>query len=194
MIADWCADSKARRPHTPARPGNSPASWLLIAGHETTVSQISNCVVTLFRHPDQARLLAERADLLPRAVEELLRYSRLFSSLLSRVAFQDLTLGQTKISAGQTVVPLIAVANRDPSVFPEPDRFDITRTGPAPHVAFGHGPHYCLGAQLAHLELRIALSALLARFPTLAPATNLADLHWKAGLAMRALHSLPITG
>jgi cytochrome P450 len=179
--------------HLTASELSSNIQLLLIAGHETTVSQIGNCVVTLFRHPEQARLLAERPDLLPRAVDELLRYSRLFSSLLPRVTLQEVTLGDTRISAGQTVIPLIAVANRDPSVFTEPDRFDITRTGPAPHVAFGHGPHYCLGAQLAQLELRVALGALLGRFPTLAPATDLADLHWKAGLAMRALHSLPVT-
>jgi cytochrome P450 len=172
---------------------SSNIQLLLIAGHETTVNQIGNSVVTLFRHPDQARLLADRAELLPRAVPELLRYSRLFSSLLPRVALEDLTLGETAIGAGDTVIPMIAVANRDPEVFTDPDRFDITRTAPAPHLAFGHGPHYCLGAQLAHLELQVALGALLGRFPTLAPATDLADLSWKPGLAMRALHTLPVT-
>lgn len=172
---------------------SSNIQLLLIAGHETTVSQIGNCVVTLFRHPVQARLLAERPDLLPRAVDELLRYSRLFSSLLPRITLEDVTLGGTTISAGEAVIPLIAVANRDPGVFTDPNRFDITRTGPTPHVALGHGPHYCLGAQLAHLELRVALGALFGRFRTLAPAIDLADLRWKSGLAMRSLHSLPVT-
>ncbi|HEU5473618.1 MAG TPA: cytochrome P450 [Actinophytocola sp.] len=179
--------------HLSAAELSSNIQLLLIAGHETTVNQIGNSVVTLFRHPEQARLLAQRPDLRPRAVDELLRYSRLFSSLLPRITLQDLTLGDTRISAGDAVIPLIAVANRDPAAFPDPNRFDITRTGPAPHVALGHGPHYCLGAQLAQLELRIALGALLDRFPTLAPATDLADLRWKPGLAMRALHNLPVT-
>jgi cytochrome P450 len=166
---------------------------LLIAGHETTVSQLGNSVVTLFQNPDQARLLASRPQLLPGAVQELLRHSRLFSAVLPRVATQDVPLGGAVVRSGQAVVPLIAVANRDPDAFPEPHRFDITRTGPAPHLALGHGPHHCLGGVLARLELQLAIGALWRRFPTLAPAVDLADLSWKSGLAVRALHSLPVT-
>jgi cytochrome P450 len=166
---------------------------LLIAGHETTVSQIGNCVATLFQHPEQAKLLAERPELLPHAVDELLRYSRLLTTILPRVATEDVPLGKTMVRTGEAVLPLIAVANRDPEVFPEPHRFNVTRTDPAPHVAFGHGPHYCLGTALAHLELQIALGSLLGRFPTLAPAVELADLPWKPGLAIRSLSALPVT-
>lgn len=166
---------------------------LLIAGHETTVSQLGNCVVTLFRHPDQAALLTSRPELLDGAVDELLRYSRLFSAVLPRVATEEVSLGDTVIRPGEVVVPLISVANRDPAAFDEPNRFDITRTGPAPHTAFGHGPHFCLGAQLARLELRIALGELWRRFPALAPAVELDDLEWKSGLAIRSLRALPVT-
>ena len=122
-----------------------------------------------------------------------MRYSRLLSAILPRIATQDVLLGETTIREGEVVVPLITVANRDPDAFPEPHRFDVTRTGPAPHLAFGHGPHYCLGAALAHLELQIALGSLLDRFPALAPAVELTDLPWKAGLAIRSLSALPVT-
>jgi cytochrome P450 len=171
----------------------SNVQLLLIAGHETTVSQIGNCVVTLMRHPQQTALLRARPELLQPAVDELLRHSKLLTTALPRVATADVQLGDTRIQAGEAVLPLIAVANRDPTVFPEPHRFDITRTGPAPHVGLGHGPHFCLGAQLARLELRTALDALLTRFPALAPAVSLDDLDWKAGMSTRSLNTLPIT-
>jgi len=109
----------------------SNVQLLLIAGHETTVSQIGNCVITLLRHPDQI------------TVDELLRHSKLISSTMPRVATEDTVIGDTPIRAGEAVIPLIATANRDPGAFPDPDRFDITRTSPAPHLGFGHGPHYC---------------------------------------------------
>jgi cytochrome P450 len=179
--------------HLTAAELTSNIQLLLIAGHETTVNQISNSVVTLFKHPDQASLLAKQPQLRPRAVQELLRYSRLLSAVLPRVATADVPLGDVVIRAGEAVVPLIAVANRDPDAFPDPNRFDITRTGPAPHMAFGHGPHYCIGAPLAQLELQIALGALWDRFPSLAPAVDLDDLSWKPGLAVRAVRALPVT-
>jgi cytochrome P450 len=171
----------------------SNVQLLLIAGHETTVSQIGNAVFTLLRHPDQVRMLVERPELLPGAVEEIMRYSRLTASTLPRVAVADVSVGDVVIRAGEAVIPLISVANRDPAVFGDPHRFDITRTPSAPHVAFGHGPHFCLGAQLAQLELRCAIGALFGRFPTLAPAVELAALRWKTGLSVRALHALPVT-
>jgi cytochrome P450 len=165
---------------------------LLMAGHETTVSQIGNSVVTLFQHPQQADLLRERPELLPRAVDELLRHSRLTTSTMPRVAVEDVPLGGEVIRAGEAVIPLIAVANRDPAAFPDPHRFDITRTSPAPHVALGHGPHFCLGAQLARLELQVAIGSLLTRFPNLAPAVDLAELDWKTGLSTRSVQALPV--
>jgi cytochrome P450 len=171
----------------------SNVQLLLIAGHETTVSQIGNCVVTLMRHPEQAALLRDRPELLPQAVDELLRHSKLVTTTTPRVATADVQLGDTTIRAGETVLALIAVANRDPAAFPDPHRFDITRTGPAPHLGLGHGPHFCLGAPLARLELQIAVGSLLTRFPTLAPAVPLDELDWKPGLSTRSLNALPVT-
>ena len=171
----------------------SNVQLLLIAGHETTVSQIGNSMVTLFQHPDQMALLRDQPELLPRAVDELLRHSKLVASTLPRIAVEDAMVGQTLVQTGEAVIPLVAVANRDPEAFPDPHRFDITRTGPAPHLGLGHGPHFCLGAQLARLELQSAIGALLTRFPTLAPAADLDTLQWKTGLSTRSLHSLPIT-
>lgn len=171
----------------------SNVQLLLIAGHETTVSQIGNSVVTLFQHPDQYRMLAQRPELLPGAVDELLRHSKLVTSLLPRVTTEDALLAGTLIRAGEAVIPVVAVANRDPEAFPDPHRFDITRSGPAQHLGLGHGPHFCLGAQLAKLELQVTLGALSTRFPTLAPAVPLAELDWKPGLSTRSVRALPVT-
>jgi cytochrome P450 len=171
----------------------SNVQLLLIAGHETTVSQIGNSVVTLLQHPEQTALLRKNPELLPQAVDELLRYSKLAQATMSRVTTEDVAIGDVVIRAGEGLLPLIAVANRDPKAFPDPNRFDITREGPTPHLGLGHGPHYCLGAQLAQLELRVAIGALLERFPGLAPAVDLGDLDWKTGLSVRALHTLPVT-
>ncbi|ADJ47381.1 cytochrome P450 [Amycolatopsis mediterranei S699] len=171
----------------------SNVQLLLIAGHETTVSQIGNSLVTLFGHPDQLKLLRERPELLPGAVEELLRHSKLTTSTLPRVAVRDVMVGDTLVRAGEAVIPVIAVANRDPAAFPEPHRFDISRTGPAPHVGLGHGPHYCLGAQLAKLELHVAIGGLLSRFPAVWPAVDLDELDWKPGLSTRSVRALPVT-
>jgi cytochrome P450 len=171
----------------------SNVQLLLVAGHETTVSQIGNSVVTLMHHPEQAALLRERPELLSPGVDELLRHSKLTTATVPRIATEDVLVGGTVIRAGEAAVPILSVANRDPAAFPDPHRFDVTRTGPAPHVGLGHGPHFCLGAQLARLELRVALGALLTRFPTLSPAVDLADLDWKEGLSTRALRTLPVT-
>jgi len=166
---------------------------LLIGGHETTVNQLGNSLVALFRHPDQLALLRDRPDLVGPAVEELLRYARLMSSTLPRVAVQDVELGGRLIRAGEGVIAMLAAANQDPAVFTAPDRLDIARTSPAQHLGFGHGPHFCLGAHLARFELRTALTNLLARFPNLAPAVDLSELVWKDGMPIRALRTLPVT-
>jgi cytochrome P450 len=171
----------------------SNVQLLLIAGHETTVNQIGNSIVTLFQHPEQTALLRKNPDLLPQAADELLRFSKLTTSTMPRITTEDVMLGDVVVQAGEGVIPLIAVANRDPAVFPDPHRFDITRTDPASHLGMGYGPHYCLGAQLARLELRVVIGALLARFPDLAPAVDIADLNWKTGLSVRTLHALPVT-
>jgi cytochrome P450 len=165
---------------------------LLVAGHETTVSQLGNSLAALFRHPDQLALLRDRPELAGAAVEELIRYARLMSSLLPRVAVRDVELAGVPIRAGEGVIALSAAANQDPAAYPAPGRLDIARAAPAPHLGFGHGPHFCLGAHLARLELHTALTGLLARFPTLA-AVDVAALTWKEGTPFRSLRALPVT-
>ncbi|MFJ1756426.1 cytochrome P450 [Kitasatospora sp. NPDC088134] len=136
---------------------------LLIAGHETTTHFIGNAALALLRHPRAADELRARPDLIPAAVEELLRYDSPVQLMLRR-ARHDLDLAGRRITAGQAVLLVCGAANRDPAVFPDPDRLDFHRPA-GRHVAFGHGPHFCLGAALARLEGTIALEALLTRLP-----------------------------
>ncbi|TMQ95631.1 cytochrome P450 [Actinomadura soli] len=143
---------------------------LLNAGHETTVNLIGNAVLALLRHPEQFDRLRADAALAPAAVEEVLRYDAPVQ-MTTRVVRQDGRLGDTDLRAGDTVLLLLGAAGRDPDVYPDPDRFDIGREHAAPHLAFSAGPHFCLGAGLARLEVAIALElfgALLVR-PRLRP-------------------------
>jgi cytochrome P450 len=164
---------------------------LLVAGHDTSVNQLGNFFVTLFRHPDQLKLLRDDPSLAGRAVEELMRYTKLFSSSEPRVTTEPVELAGVALPGDAPVLPVITAANRDPAVYPEPDRLDLTRDG-APHVGFGHGPHFCLGAQLARLELRVALAITIERFPGLRPAGDLDELTYDTGSVLRSLNSLPV--
>lgn len=168
------------------------AAGLLAAGYETTATQIPNFVYALLMHPDQLELLVARPELVPGAVEELMRYVPLTAKVtVPRFATQDVPLSGGTIEAGQWVFAARSAANRDPRVFSEPDRLDITRQ-PNPHVGFGHGIHHCLGAQLARLELQVALSVLLERLPGLSLNVPEEQLSWRAGNALRGLVALPI--
>ena len=169
------------------------AAGLLAAGHETTVTQISNFVYVLLTHPEQLAALRARPELVPAAVEELLRYVPLgAAAAFARYATEDLELGGVHIRAGDPVIAAMHSANRDATVFDEPDRFDIAR-GAGPHVGFGHGVHHCLGAQLARMELQVALGTLLDRLPGLALAVDDKELEWKSGQLVRGLRGLPVT-
>ncbi len=123
---------------------------LLAAGHETTANLIGNGTLALFEHPEQLDWLARHPHLAPQAVEELLRYDSPVQ-VASRVARSDLTLNGIPVLEGQQALIVLGAANRDPSHYPEPDRLDLTRAG-AQHLAFGNGPHFCVGAGLARLE------------------------------------------
>jgi cytochrome P450 len=123
---------------------------LLAAGHETTANLIGNGTLALLAHPDQLDWLAQHPDLTPQAVEELLRYDSP-AQVASRIALTDLVLGQTKIGRGEQALIVLGAGNRDPARYTDPDRLDLTRTG-TPHLAFGGGPHFCVGAGLARLE------------------------------------------
>ena len=132
---------------------------LLVAGHETTTNLLSNSAVVLARHPESRRQLADHSELVPAAVEELLRYDSPVQGL-ARTLTRPIDLHGQRMNAGDTVLLLFGSANRDDWAFPEADCFNIHRA-PERQVAFGRGIHFCLGAALARLEARIALEALL---------------------------------
>jgi cytochrome P450 len=167
----------------------SNAFLLLVAGHETTVNLIGNGTLELLRHPDQLDRLRDRPELMESAVEEMLRFNGPVEATPLRYASADLDLGGVAIPRGEAVLPVLLAANRDPASFPEPDRFDVARD-PNRHLGFGHGSHYCLGAQLARLEARIALTALIQRFPRLSLATD--RLEWLPSLNIRGVRRLPV--
>jgi cytochrome P450 family 142 subfamily A polypeptide 1 len=138
---------------------------LLIGGDETTRHVISGGTHELLRHPDQLKLLGGAPSRIPAAVEEMLRWVSPIKGMARTVTGQVELAGRT-LGAGDRVLLLYPSANRDADAFPDPDRFDVTRT-PNDHVAFGHGPHFCLGASLARLEMRVMLERLLERLPDL---------------------------
>ncbi|MGW0534058.1 cytochrome P450 [Streptomyces sp. NPDC003032] len=165
---------------------------LLVAGYETTSNQIGNFVHLLLTHPGQLALLRERPELLPQAVEELLRFTPLsVSAAFPRYAAAPVKLGDEVVAEGQPVLTSTSEANRDPRVFEDPDRLDITRpiTG---HLGFGWGAHHCVGASLARMELQVALGCLLDRLPGLRLAVDAEDVTWKRNLLFRGPGELPI--
>lgn len=168
------------------------AAQLLPAGYETTAGEIANFVFVLLCHPDQLELLRGRPDLIPTAVEELLRYVPLTSgNTLPRYATEAVELSGGTVPAGSWVLFSAEAADRDPRVFAEPDRLDLTRS-PNPHMAFGVGQHTCLGAHLARMELQVALGSLLRRLPGLRLAVPAGDLRWKMGTTVQGPVALPV--
>ena len=166
---------------------------LLVAGHETTASQIPNFVYTLLTHPDQLALLRADLSLVPKAVEELMRYVPLgLGAGIARYATEDIELGGVLVRAGEPVLPVLASANRDESAFPDPDTLDLRRTDTS-HIGFGHGVHHCLGAPLARMELQVTLDTLLRRLPGLRLAEGEAGVTWKEGLSTRGPERMLIT-
>jgi cytochrome P450 len=165
---------------------------LIIAGHETTVNLISNALVALWQHQDQLALLQADPGLMPAAIEEFVRFGAPVERGFNRFLAVKKELDGQILAEGEMIIPLLAAANRDPAVFTDPDRLDVTRT-PNPHLGFGKGPHYCLGAPLARLEAVIALNTLLRRLPNLRPAVALEELQWRTNPMFRSLESLPVT-
>jgi len=143
----------------------SQCNLLLLAGNLTTTDLIGNGVMALLRNPDQLAKLRARPELMKNAVEEMLRYDSPVTNS-GRIAHEDMEIGGEKVLQGESLVVSLAAANRDPAIYPEPDRFDIERAD-THHQAFGGGRHFCLGAHLARLEAAETLAVLLERFPKL---------------------------
>lgn len=162
---------------------------LFCAGHDTVINLFGNGLLALHRNPRQLEILQEDPALIKPAVEELLRYDTSVT-IARRTALEDLELGGRKIRAGQYVLCLLNAGNRDPEVFPDPERLDVRRTNVKP-LSFGGGIHYCLGAQLARIEGEIGLTALLTQLPTLQLVTL--EPEWKQNVFVRGLVSLPAT-
>lgn len=157
------------------------------AGHETTVNLIGNGLLALYRNPDQLQLLRQHRELGTNAVEELLRYDSSVQ-LTGRTAHQDVIVGGVEIKEGEGVLCLLGAGNRDPAVYDQPERLDITRTKIEP-LSFGGGIHHCLGAQLARIEGEIAISTLLRRLPRLT-LDNIEEPQWRPTFVLRGLTQL----
>lgn len=164
--------------------------WLLlVAGNETTTNLITNAVLTFLEQPDLYARLRQQPDLLPAAIEEVLRYRSPVQAMF-RLATEEVALAGQTIPAGQRIIAWIGSANRDESQFEAPDEFRLDRS-PNPHLAFGHGIHFCVGAPLARLEAKIALEALLERLPLLRRADD-APLEPLEGFMVHGVSSLPL--
>jgi cytochrome P450 PksS len=166
---------------------------LLIAGHETTVNLIGNGALALLEHPGQKEMLGHEPALIKSAIEELLRYDGPVEIATERYAREDVEIAGVTIPRGETVHAVLASANRDERQFPNPDSLDISRE-PNKHLAFGLGPHFCLGAPLARLEAQIAITTLLRRLPDLRLTATADRLRWRRGLLLRGVESLPVAG
>jgi pimeloyl-[acyl-carrier protein] synthase len=163
---------------------------LLLAGNETTTNLIGNGTLALGRNPDQFDALKGNPAVLPRAIEEMLRYDGPVQSTV-RFAKEAVSLGGTQIPAGALALMIVAAANRDPAQFKDPQKFDITRD-PNEHVAFGEGIHFCIGAPLARMEARITFEAMLERFPRLRLKDPAMKPVYKGSYFLRGLESLPL--
>ncbi|MEU7837910.1 MULTISPECIES: cytochrome P450 [unclassified Nonomuraea] len=166
---------------------------LLVAGYHTTTSAIAHSLLQLLSRPERYAMLVARPELAERAVEELLRYSQIASGFGAlRIATEDVELGGVRIPAGDPVIPLFTSANRDEKVFPDAGTLDLERAD-NPHLAFGAGMHYCLGAQLARVELRVLLEELVRRLPTLALDDQEDGIEWLTATAFPRPLSLHVS-
>ena len=166
--------------------------WLLlIAGHETTTNLIASGTLALLTNPAELDRLRSEPELLPGAVEELLRYVNPLNHATDRFTLEPVEIGGVTIPAREWVLCVTSSANRDPGRFADADRLDVGRDAGG-HVAFGHGIHYCLGAPLARLEGEVAFGALLSRFPGLSLAADPSALRWRASSLIHGLEALPV--
>jgi hypothetical protein len=210
-LRGFLSDLIEQRAHTPTDdmlsrlvtaqvlPGNLPAEELvnlaelmLGAGFDTTHNTIGLGVLALLQYPDQLELLKSDPTLINSAVEEILRFQVVPHYGRLRVTARDIEIAGHQFRAGDGVIVALDVANRDPSVFTNPNQMDIIRTG-QPHLGFGYGIHQCLGSMFARIELRAAISQLLDRIPNLAMAVPFEELEFKYGAAVFGLKTFPVT-
>lgn len=168
------------------------AILLLVAGHETTASATSLSVITLLEHPEQHAVLRADPSLVPGAVEELMRYLAIADIAGGRIATADIEIDGQWIRSGEGVIVTNSIANRDGSVFEDPDTFDVRREA-RHHLAFGYGVHQCLGQNLARLELEVILTALFDRLPDLRLAVAVDELTLRPGTTIQGVNELPVT-
>ncbi len=206
MILGWVADKRARPDEglisalVAARDGEDRLSeeeltsmvlLLTVAGHETTVNLLGNGTAALLSHPEQFARLRAEPELLPRAIEELLRYVTPVQTTFPVVGTEAVEIDGVTIPAGEPILPAVLAANRDPARIEDPDTLDITRS-PNHHLGLGHGPHHCLGASLARLEARVGFGALLQRYPELSLAVDPSELTWQPNVLFHGLAALPV--
>jgi cytochrome P450 len=162
---------------------------LFAAGHETTVNLIGNGIWSLHDNPSQWALLRDNPGLVPNAIEEILRYECPVQAVARTVA-EPIEFDGEEFRKGELIVALIGAANRDPSVFPDPDRLDVTRERLKP-LSFGGGIHFCIGAQLARIEAEVVFSTLLRRMPNMKVEGGAP--RWRDSFTLRGLTTLPAT-
>ncbi|OKK16053.1 hypothetical protein AMK16_25320 [Streptomyces sp. CB00455] len=170
------------------------ALLLLTAGHDTTANMIALGVLTLLRHPRHFAALGAGDDpaLLADTVEEMLRHLTVVQRGIRRIAVEDVEVGGHPVRAGEGVVAAVNVANRDPRRFPSGQAFDPTVRAHG-HLAFGYGPHQCLGQSLARVELQEVYAALARRIPTLRTTLPVEEIRFKSDMAVYGVHALPVT-
>ncbi|WP_059012731.1 cytochrome P450 [Streptomyces specialis] len=170
----------------------SIAYLLLVAGHETTANQLALGVLALLTNPDQLAALRADPSLTENAVEELLRYLSIVHHGPTRAALEDVEIDGQVIRKGEVVMVSLTAANRDPERFENPELLDVTRSATS-HLGFGHGAHQCLGQQLARIELRVGLTALLRRFPALRLAVPPGEVRLRHDMQVYGVYELPVT-
>ena len=168
----------------------STAFLLLVAGHETTVALIGNMLLTLLRNPEEMDRLREDHGLVGAAIEESLRLESPLQNATWRFPAEPTTVGGVRLEAGEPVLVSLLAAGRDPQQYEDPDTFDPGRR--SPHLSFGHGAHFCVGAQLARVEARVAVTAVLGRLPGLHLAVDESELRWWPSMSMHGLCALPV--
>ncbi|MGB3442769.1 MAG: cytochrome P450 [Actinophytocola sp.] len=169
----------------------SVALSMLLAGHETTTGMISLGTLVLLRHPEQLAELRQDPSLLDNAIEELLRYLSINQTGVRRIAKEDIEFSGQLVRAGEALIGQLASANRDESVFPDADRFDIHRDT-RKMMAFGTGVHQCIGQNLARVELQVVFSTLFERIPTLRIAVPFEELKFRYEMAVYGMHEMPV--